>query len=235
MRRSLICLMALAALSQSASAGMVFNFSDPMYPGLGAQAEFDLLSPTMIQIRLKNTSTGAPMGFDSADQILTGVSWDFPPPGLALTTAIIGGTAEIGPTSASLNFSEGAYGPGTNIGGEWGFANFDGTGMLPNFISSNASMVTAFGGPNLDDPVNIDGPQGGLCASPPVVPIGGLGCIVDEAIFKLNLSVAIADLDFLNNGVRVEFGSDAAFITIPEPATLGLLGMALLAASRRRR
>ena len=67
-------------IASSANAGYLFTFSDPA--GLAAEAEFTLLNPTTLQIRLKNTSTGAPGGFQASDQILTGISWDFGPPGL---------------------------------------------------------------------------------------------------------------------------------------------------------
>lgn len=238
-KKTLVGAVAAAAcgLGSAASANVVFNFSDGAYPGLSAQADFTLLDATTIQIVLTNTSTGAPAGFDEAGQILTGISWDFEPAGLAMLTQIVGGSVLIGPGSQSVNFSTGTYGPGTDVSGEYGFGNMDGTGALPNFVSSNTAQATPFGGANLDGPASNDGPQGGLIANPAAIPLSGLGAIQNQVVMTVNLSDPISDLDFLAaNGVRVEFGSDAAFITVPGPGTAAsVLGVGLLAFGRRRR
>lgn len=232
--RKLPALLGVAALATPlAHAGDQFILSDPS--GLSAEVEFTLLNPTTLEVRVKNTSTGAPLGFDSSDQLLTGVSWDTGDIGINLgDPEITGGTIVIGPTSSSLNFDTGSYGPGTNVGGEWGYGNMDGSGGLPNMISGNTAQVTPFGGPNLDGPDSIDGPQAGLVASPEVVGLGGLGAIQDEVIATLTISEPLSDLQFLyDNLVRVEFGSDAAFLQTPEPATIAMLGVGALALLRR--
>lgn len=223
---------AAVLVSSAPSGAITFILSDAS--GLSAEAEFTLINPTTLEVRLRNTSTGAPGGFSNSDQILTGVSWDFTPPG-ASGPDITGGSIVIGPTSASLNFSTGAYGPGTNVGGEWGFSNDNMTGLLQNFISANAAQVTALGGLNLDGPGSIDGPQGGLVADPEVIALGGLGAIQDEVVATLTIDTPLANLNFLNDGVRVEFGSDAFFITVPETGTLGLLALGAAILSVRRR
>ena len=191
---------------------------------------------------MRNTSTGTPAGFDSSDQILTGLAWDFGEPGFNGDITITGGTVFTGPTSSSLNFSIQNVGPNEDVSGEWGFGNMDGTGLLTNFISGNSAQATPFGGLNLDGPVNIDGPQGGLVADPILVSLGGLGAIQDEVIATLSLSGALTEAellaDLIANGVRIEFGSDAAFIggVVPAPGTIALLGIAgLLGRPRRRR
>lgn len=221
-----------------ATASEVFMFSDPS--GLGAEAEFTLLDEGMtLEIRFRNTSTGLPEGFESADQILTGLSWDFGAPGSNDEVEITGGLVMTGPDSMSINFDIIDVGPDTIVSGEWGFGNGGGSGALTNFISANGAQATPFGGDNLDGPENLDGPQGGLIGDPILLDLGGLGAIQDEVIATLTLSEALADLGFLaDNPVRVEFGSDAFFITIPEPASLGLLmagSLTLLATGRRRR
>lgn len=223
------------AFSASPACADLIVFSDPS--GLSAEAEFTLLTPTSVRIRLANTSTGVPIGFDSSDQLLTGISWDAGLLGVnGGDPSIVSGSAVIGPTSMSLNFSTGSYGPGTSIGGEWGSGNGGGSGALPNMVSGNNAGITAFGGPNLDDPLNLDGPQAGLAANPVLVPLGGLGAIQHEIVIEITLSQGISGLgELLDNGVRVEFGSDAAFITVPAPATLTLLGAGAIAAIRRRR
>ncbi len=232
--RGALALLAAAAAAQAAMGGLVFTLADPS--GLSAEVEFTLSSPTTLVVHARNTSTGVPLGFSNADQLLTGISWDFGAPGVQPgDPAIAAGTVAIGAAGSSLDFDTGSYGPGTNVSGEFGFSNLDSTGLLPNFITAESSLSTAFGGPNLDGPTSIDGPQAGLVADPVIVPLGGLGAIQNEIIATLTLDQPISDLDFLaQNQVRVEFGSDAKFITSPEPGGLALLACGLLALRRRR-
>lgn len=185
---------------------------------------------------MRNTSTGVPSGFDSSDQLLAGVSRDFGAPGIVTgDPEIIRGSVVIGPTSLSLNFDTGFYPAGSNASGEYGFGNMDGSGALINFVSSNIAGAIPFGGANLDGPLAIDGPQAGLVANPVPVPPGGLGAIQDEIIVTLSISEPLSDFQFLHdNLVRVEFGSDAAFITTPEPGAAALLAIGLPGSLRRR-
>lgn len=230
----------VAVAAGSAQAGYLFVAIDGS--GLAAEAEFTLLNPTTLQVRYRNLSVGAPGGFSNADQILSGVSWDFGHPGYNGDTAITGGSVVTGPTSSSLNFSISNVGPNADVSGEFGYGNMDGTGALTNFVTSNTAVATPFGGANLDGPVSIDGPQGGLVANPAIVPLGGLGAIQDEVIATVSLSIPYTDgellTDLLGNGVRFEFGSDAAFLTggyIPTPGAGSLLiGAGALLARRRR-
>ncbi len=222
----------LAAASGAANAGLVLSFTD--VSGLSAEAEFTLIDPSTVEIRLRNTSTGAPLGFDGADQILTGLSWS------GGGNSILGGSAVIAAGSSTVNFDSGTYGAGTNVGGEWGYGNSGISGALANGISALTAGTTAFGGPNLDGPVSIDGPQGGLVADPMVVSLGGQGAIQSEIVATINLSAAINDIgDLFGNDqlARVEFGSDAHFITVnvPAPGALAPLAGAMLLATRRRR
>lgn len=220
------------AFSAAANATLI-SFMDAS--GLAAEAEFTLLNPNQIQIRLQNTSTAVPMGFDGADQLLTGLSWDsFGVVGQSIT----GGTAVTGASSSSIGFSIANVGPGEDVGGEWGHGAGPISGLGNHFISGNASGLTLFGGPNLDGPPNgnPDGPQAGLVANPLLVTLGGTGAIQDEIIVTINLSLAQPDLDFLGEtNLRVEFGSSAAFINVPTPGAAALLGVAGIAATRRRR
>lgn len=223
--------------ASSAHAGYLFQVSHAS--GLGAEAEFTLLNPTTLELRYRNLSTGVPNGFDESDQILSGVSWDFGHPGFNGDIVITGGTVVTGPTSMSINFDVANVGPNADVSGEFGYGNMDGTGALTNFVSSNTALATPFGGANLDGPVDIDGPQGGLVANPPVVPLAGLGAIQDEVIATLTLSDPYTDAellaDLLGNGVRFEFGSDATFIDFPAPgASTLLIGAGLVWARRRR-
>ncbi len=198
--------------------------------GLSARAIFTLNNPTELEIILINTSTGVPALFDSSDQLLTGISWDF---GMAVVATT--GTVVIGPGGYSLNFDQivTQLGPGADVSGEWGYGNTGGTGMLTNIVSTNAAKVTQFPGANLDGAPTLDGPQAGICTNPPLIPLGGLGAIADSVVITLTLDTALANLNFLENGVVAEFGSDAAFI--PEPTTICLLGFGALPLLMKRR
>jgi hypothetical protein len=239
-----IALMAgvVLGIAPVASASIMVTFDDPGGSGLSAEAEFSVVNPTTLEVRLKNTSTGVPGGFNNADQILTGVSWDFGVAGLDIgDITITGGSVFTGPTSMSIDFDIMNVGPNEDVSGEWGYGNMDTTGLLMNLISTVQANATMFPGANLDGPVEIDGPQGGLVADPVVVPLGGLGVIQDEVIATLTLSGPITEAelldDLLNNGVLVEFGSDAAFIygVVPTPGVLALMAMAGVVAARPRR
>ena len=237
-RAGAIGVVALVALSGTASAGIIYTASDPS--GLSAEAEFSLIDPTTLQIRLKNTSTGAPDGFVAADQLLTSVSWDFGAPGVGGSPTIAGGSAVTGPTSSSVDFSVLDVGPNEDVSGEFGYGNGGATGLLPNYVSGNISGTTAFGGSNLDGPPGLNGPQAGLVAAPPAVPLGGIGAISNEIIITLTLSdpITLAQLetDLEQNGVIFEYGSDAAFLRgVPTPGAAATLVLGLGALARRRR
>jgi hypothetical protein len=239
----LLAIVISIAIGSPAMGGLLITFTD--VSGLAAEAEFTIIGPFELEVRYKNLSTGVPFGFSNSDQILSGVSWDFGDPGFNGDSLIIGGTATTGPTSASLNFDVLDVGANADVSGEFGYGNMDGTGALTNFVSSNSAQATPFGGANLDGPVNIDGPQGGLVASPAVIPLGGLGAIQNEVIVRLFLDPlmpSLDNLDFLTeNSVRFEFGSDAKFFTIvPEPssvalAVLAFVGLAAFGWRRRKR
>jgi hypothetical protein len=142
---------------------------------------------------------------------------------------------DIGPSGRSINFDNVTtqLGPGADVSGEWGYGNTGGTGMLTNIVSTNAAKATRFSGANLDATLSLDGPQGGICTDPPLVSLGGLGAIADSVVITLTLDTSLANLNFLENGVVAEFGSDATFV--PEPATICLLGLGSLSLILRRR
>ena len=211
--------------------------------GLSAQAVFTLntASAAELLIELTNTSTGLPAGFSNADQLLTSIAFDFGHPGYNGDAMITTGTVVIGPNGYSIDFEyvNPQLDEYDDVGGEWGYGNEDGTGLLTNFVSANKAQATRLPGANLDGPPNgnIDGPQGGIVTGRPEVDLdlGGLGAVADSVIITLTLDRPLADLNFLDaNGVMAEFGSDAAFLT-PEPTTMAILLLAASVLLKRRR
>lgn len=238
-------LSAAAAVAMATASASASTVSFAHTSGLSAEASFTLLSGgSTLQIALRNTSTGAPSGFDSADHLLSSVAFNLN--GLSIVGN--GSSVHIGASSESVNFN-GYYGPGSNVSGEFGYGNSGTTGFEnhPNFVStSNGGNPTRFNGPNLHGPPSgsLNGPQGGLVSNAHLGSIADHAAINDEIIITLNLSGTLADLSFLSNGVRVEFGSDKMFLDgtmtstllVPLPGAAGMAGLGLvLVGSRRRR
>ena len=199
--------------------------------GLSARAVFvwDDQQPNTLRIELINNSTGAPSGFTSAAQILTTLSFQLEGAG-GPAPVIVGGTVVIGPGSQSLGFGNVVpqLGPGDDVSVEWGYGNGGSAEHLTNVVSTNVSQVSPFAQANaqtnLDGPTGLDGPQGGVVAATPVLPLGGMGAIADRIVITLQLDAAPNGMDFLHNGVIAEFGSDAAFLVpAPEPGAMVLL------------
>ena len=227
-------ILAVAGTVQADMISRTYDFSDAE-SGLAARATFylDLARPDLLGIELVNMSTSLPEWFDSADQILTGVSFDLRGP------QIMTGQAFIGEGGRSINFSRVSHplGPWANVSGEWGYGNDGTTGMLPNLVSSMTAHTTPFPGANLDGPVNLNGPQGGLVPQTPLLSLGGQGAIAGPVVMALQLDRGLENLAFLDRGSIVEFGSNAAYLnsSVPEPASLGLLSLLGLGVVCRRR
>ena len=226
-------LLAVSTASQAALESRTEVFTDAS--GMSAQVTFEfdpMVDDQKLTLRIVNTSTDTPDGFDSSDQLLTGVSWNF-----GDGTLITGGSAMLGAGAVTVNFDNvvSQLSAGDDVGAEWGFGNSTQSGLLFNHVSGNTSGTDPFGAGNLDGSPNLNGPQAGLIpASGELVGLGGLGAIKGELVIMLNLDKPLANLDFASL-VRVEYGSDALFIENPAPGSVSLIAIGGLVAARRRR
>lgn len=242
----------IAAAAMSAAAfGSTVQFSDPN--GLSAQASFSLVnSGSMLRIVFQNTTSTVPAGFGASDRLLTGIAFDMG------GANIVGNGSSVftGASSYTLNFNPSGpggpqdFGANFDVSGEYGFGNGSATGSLTGFgglsnhVSTNSAHTTRFDGANLDGPSGLGGPAGGLVSSAGLPGLGGQGAIHDEIIITLALSEPLDDLAFLENGVRVEFGSDRFFldgtmtsttVLVPLPGAAGMAGLGLVLSGVRRR
>jgi hypothetical protein len=205
---------------------LALTFDGP--DGLSATADF-ILNPDGydLGIVLTNTSNGIPSGFSNSDALLTSISFDLG------SNFITGGIAFTGDSVLSFDNTPPSDGPGDtyNVSREYGYGNNGTTGLLDNYVSAMQSGTTKFASGNLDGPDVLDGPQAGLSNDVYEAVFGSsnpLGRINNSVTFWLDLEYGLSDLSFLSNGAIVEWGSDAAFASVAEPATMLLLGSGLL-------
>jgi hypothetical protein len=212
--------------------------------GQTATAEFTFASDSVLEIILTETTPGAASDITGAGAILTSIGFVLPD-----AAVIASGDVTIASGSQSVGFDTGIYPAFTNVNGEWG-ATIGGEAPIGldsyefDFVSSMGAHTTAFadvGVYNLDGSASeLDGPQGGLLDDS--VARGGLGVIDNSVLISLLL-----DADPIEPGIQtlssaqqnaflaslpgssvVEYGSNAAFGQVPEPATMLLLGTGLV-------
>lgn len=214
--------------------------------GQTASAEFNFIdSGLKLEITLAETTPIAVSDKIGAPAILTSIGFILPD-----DAVIAGGNVIIADGSQSVGFDTGTFSYPTNVNGEWGYT----IGEAPigldsyqfDFVSSMVSQTTPFGdvsADNLDGSTSsLDGPQAGLLYDSAAR--GGLGVIDNSVLITLLLdadpstggnqplspdqqTAFLASLSLPANSV-VEYGSDAAFGTVPEPATVLLLGTGLV-------
>ncbi|MHC5005978.1 MAG: XDD4 family exosortase-dependent surface protein [Planctomycetota bacterium] len=239
--RCLVVAVAALGLSAPAQSNYVVTYTvdaggtnDQPLNGLSASAEFSI-NGTQLTITVSNTSTGVPSGADVSDSLLVSLAFELLD-GITITT---GDSAAIGTGSAGLGLW-GGQGAGFDVGDEWAWTNDGGGDLLEFFPQVITTSQGTGGGPvisfnGVPDP-NVDGPFGGITASPPILAVPETQYAVSDSIeFNLTLSGTLSEsqLATIARASTVEFGSDYQYLAVPAPGTLWLLAFA--AAGRRRR
>jgi hypothetical protein len=239
--RTFAVVTALLLFASPAPAGLIVEYihdyggtnTDPLN-GLSARGTFSI-DGTELTILLENTSTGVPAGFEASDSLVVSLGMNLPD-GIVIGS---GDSALIGPGSVGVG-AWAALGAGESVAEQWIWTNDSGGDLLEAFtqvistsVGQGGGTLTGFDG----QPGDVNGPFGGIAASPPIVSIPGSKKAVSDSIkFTLTLSGALSDtqLELVASKSRVEFGSDVRYLGAPEPASLALLGLGGLLVRRRR-
>jgi hypothetical protein len=202
---------------------------------LAASVTFDTMGSNLV-VTLENTSAADVLA--PAD-VLTAVFFD-----------VAGGTLTLDPTTGSAVLAPGssvAFGasdPGGVVGGEWAYASgLSGAphGAAYGISSSGFNLFGAanFPGSNLQGPVAVDGIQYGLTslgdnlASGNAAVTGSNALIQNAVTFTIPGLPAGFDPSTVISNVSFQYGTDLSEPNIPEPASISLLAIGLLAFRRR--
>ena len=203
--------------------------------GMSASAVFETIGNTL-NVTLINTSTGVPIGAQAADSLLVSVGFNLPD-----TVSIVSGdSAVIGAGSTGIGAWSG-LGAGDSVAEEWLWTN-EGGGDIMAALDQIISTSSGQGGGTLTDfngnSASVNGPFGGIAASPPHVNIpGGQPAVSDSIEFSLTLSdtISLDELEAMVAGSMVEFGSNFQYLTVPGPGGLAMLAVFAAGGRRRRR
>jgi hypothetical protein len=242
---TLMSAVALLGIGSVASGSIMVNYTvdaggDNPNPlnGMSASATFSI-SGNELTILLVNTSTGVPVDATTADSLLVSVGFNLVD-GITITSGV---SAEIGAGSIGIGSWTGLV-AGDSVAEEWLWTNDKGGDLMIVFdqvISTssgqNAPPTYSF----VDNSANpmVNGPFGGITASPPILAIPGEQPAVSNSIeFKVMLSDTLTEMQLEDIALAslVEFGSDFQYLTVvPTPGVLALMSLAGLVAARPRR
>ena len=207
---------------------------------LAATVSFDIVG-SQLQVVLSNTSTGDVL---VPTDVLTAVFFNITGnPLLTRNSAISGGPTYLGSTNVSAG--------GTVVGGEWAYRNALSQYLANSGVSSSGLGIFGPGdrflGANLSGPTTPNGLEYGLASAGDNLATGNPGGVLDEELTRSSVSFLLTtpspfDLSAISN-VTFQYGtalSEGHFsgtrpASVPEPGTLGLAGLALLATAGIRR
>ena len=224
----------LCAVTSTATAGVIFTGGSG---SLAASASFSIVGGKL-QVVLTNTSAADAL---VPTDVLTAVFFSLAGVGSPVSALLGGSTVHAGPTGAG------------NVGGEWAYASVAGPGGASQGISSTGLGLFGngnFGGSNLQGPDALDGLQYGITSAGDDISTGNTP-MMTNALIKNSVTFLLdysgpADLAGLITHVSFQYGTahtepripgepGGPPSLIPEPQTLPLLGLGLLAAVFFRR
>jgi hypothetical protein len=258
----LITVLALAVCAPRADATVLFSASGS---GLSAQASFEITGSAgsrQLTILLTNTDTATGTGAPLAPaEVLTGLFFNL---GTSTFTPVSATLVNGGQIIQTANCDK-PCASSTNPGGEFSYASggvnwLSGTTQgisSSGYLNANTNMGN-FNGPNYDDPKALDGINFGIVPDgwAPFSGNGGLDgvALVDGTVkFVLNIPDGLKESDIKNvyftygtaagegtlqattSGTPTTTGGQTTNGTVPEPATLSMLGLALAGVSYRLR